>query len=116
MQLMGMKHYPIRMFSDGMDDFMMDEKTLKTTPGVASLQSVAVTTISRRFLCCLFQNHHLSLRMLAEEANIGKNTVRKTVVEDLRKRKICSCFVPHSLTPEQKDRRIAACRDLIATA
>jgi len=33
----------------------------------------------------------------------------------LRKRKICSRFVPHSLTPEQKDRRIAACRDLIAT-
>jgi len=54
--------------------------------------------------------------MLADEVNIGKDTVRKTVVEDLRKRKICSHFVPHTLTPEQKDRRIAACRDLIATA
>jgi len=48
--------------------------------------------------------------------NIGKDTVRKNVVEDLRKRKIWSRFVPHSLTPEQKDRRNAACRDLIATA
>jgi len=38
------------------------------------------------------------------------------VVEDLRKRKISSRFIPHSLTPEQKDRRIEACRDLIATA
>jgi len=54
--------------------------------------------------------------MLAEEVNIGKDTVRRIVVEDLRKRKFCSRFVPHSLTPEQKDRRIAACRDLIATA
>jgi len=63
----------------------------------------------------LLQNRHLSLRMLADEVNIGKDTVRKIVVEDLRKRKICSHFVPHSLTPEQKDRRIAACRDLIAT-
>jgi len=54
--------------------------------------------------------------MLADEANIGKDTVRKTVVEDLRKRKICSHFFPHSLTPEQKDQRIVACRDLIATA
>ena len=54
--------------------------------------------------------------MLADEVNIGKDTVRKTVVEDLRKRKIFSRFVPHCLTPEQKDRRIAACRDLIATA
>jgi len=64
----------------------------------------------------LLQNRHLSLRMLADEVNIGKDTVRNIVVEDLRKRKICSHFVPHSLTPEQKDRRIAACRDLIATA
>jgi len=54
--------------------------------------------------------------MLADEVNIGKDTVRKIVVEDLPKRKICSRFVPHSLTPEQTDRRIAACRDLIATA
>jgi len=64
----------------------------------------------------LLQTRHLSLRMLADEVNIGKDTVRKIVVEDLRKRKICSRFFPHSLTPEQKDRRIAACRDLIATA
>jgi len=54
--------------------------------------------------------------MLADEVNIGKDTVTKIVVEDLRKRKICSRFIPHSLTPEQKDRRIAAYRDLIATA
>jgi len=54
--------------------------------------------------------------MLGDEVNIGKDTVRKIVVEDLRKWKICSRFVPHSLTPEQKDQRIAACRDLIVTA
>ena len=54
--------------------------------------------------------------MRADEVNIGKDTVRKSVVEDFWKRKICSRFVPHSLTPEQKERRIAACRDLIATA
>ena len=64
----------------------------------------------------LLQNRHLSLRMLAEEVNTGKDTVRKNAVEYLRKRKICSHFVPHSLTQEQKDRRIAACRDFIATA
>ena len=51
----GDKHYPVRMFSDGMDDFVMYEKTLKTTPGVAGLQSVAVTTMSRRFLSCCYK-------------------------------------------------------------
>jgi len=43
---------PVRMFSDGMDDFVMDEKTLKTTPGVAGLQNVAITTMSRFLNCC----------------------------------------------------------------
>ena len=64
----------------------------------------------------LLQNRHLLLRMLADEVNIGKDTVKKIVVEDSRKRKICSRFDPHSLNPEQKDRRTAACRELIATA
>jgi hypothetical protein len=42
----------------------------------------------------------LSLRMLADEVNIGKDTVRKTVAEDLWKRKICLRFIPHPSTPE----------------
>ena len=47
MQLMGTKHYHVRVFADDMDDLVMDEKTMKTIPGVAGLQSVAVTTMSR---------------------------------------------------------------------
>jgi hypothetical protein len=85
MQLMGTKHYPVRMFSDGIDDFVMDEMTLKTTPGVDGLvcrNDNNVEKISQ----LLLQNRHLSLRMLADEVNIGKDTVRKIVVEDLRKR------------------------------
>jgi len=75
-----------------MDDFMMGENTLNMTPEVAGLQSVAMTTMSRKFLNCCFKNRHLSLRMLADEVNIGKDTVRKTVVGDLLKWKICSTF------------------------
>jgi hypothetical protein len=71
------------MFANGMDDFVMDEKTLKRTPGVAGLQSVTMTTMSRRFLNCCFKNSHLSLRMLADEVNIANDTVRRIVVEDL---------------------------------
>ena len=55
MQLMGTKHYPVRMFSTGMDDFVMDEKTLKMTPGEAGLQSVTTTTMLRKFLNCCFK-------------------------------------------------------------
>jgi hypothetical protein len=48
MQLMETKHYPVQKFSDDMDDFVMDEKTMKMTPGVVGLQSVAMTTMLRR--------------------------------------------------------------------
>jgi len=51
----GSKQYSVRLFSDGMDDFVMGEKALKMTPGVAGLQGVAVTTISKRFLSCCFR-------------------------------------------------------------
>jgi hypothetical protein len=55
MQLMGTKHYLVRMFSDDIDDSLMDEKTLKTTPEVAGLQIVAMTTMSRRIPSCCFK-------------------------------------------------------------
>ena len=93
----------------------MDEKKLKATPGVAGLQCRNDNKIER-ISQLLLQNRHLSLRMLADEVNIGKDTVREIAAEDLRKRKICLRIVPHPLTPGQNDRRIATCRDLFATA
>jgi hypothetical protein len=38
-----------------MDDFVMDEKTVKTTPALAGLQSVAMTTMSRIFANVCFK-------------------------------------------------------------
>ena len=79
---MGTKHYPVRMFSDGMDDFVIDKKTMKMAPGVASLQCCNYNNVEKIYQL-LLQNRHLSLTMLAEEVNTGKDTVRKIVVEDL---------------------------------
>ena len=101
MQLKGTKHYSVRMFSDGMDDFLMDKTTLKTTPGGGRPTECRNDNNVENISQLLLQNRHLSPKMLADEVNICKNTVGKIVVEDLRKRKICSRFVQHSLTPEQ---------------
>ena len=43
-----------------------------------------------------------TLQMIADRLNIGKETVRRIVTEDLGERKICARFVPHALTTEQK--------------
>jgi len=96
-------------FRDGREDTENDPRSGRSTECRNDNNAEKISQL-------LLQNRHLSLRMLADEANIGKDTVRRIVVEDLRKLKICSRFVPHSLIPEQKDRRTAACRYLIATA
>ena len=49
----------------------------------------------------LTEDRRTTLQMIADSLNIGKETVRRIVTEDLRKRKICARFVPHALTTEQ---------------
>ena len=116
MQLIGTNHYPFRMFSDVMDDFVMDEEDTEDDPRSGRPTECRNNNNVEKISQLLLQNRYLSLRMLAVEVNIGKDTVKMIVIEDLRKREICSCFVPRSLTSEQKVRRTASCRDLIATA
>jgi histone-lysine N-methyltransferase SETMAR len=55
-------------------------------------------------------------RMIAESLNIPKTVVLRILKEDLGKRKLCARFVPHSLTPEQREDRVTSCQDIIAMA
>jgi len=54
--------------------------------------------------------------MIAESLNIPKAVVLRILKEDLGKRRLCARFVPHSLTPEQKEDRVTSCQDIIAVA
>jgi hypothetical protein len=66
-------------FHDGREDIEDDPRSSRPTE---CRNDNNVEKISH----LLLQSRHLSLRMLADEVNIGKDTVRKIVVEDLRKR------------------------------
>jgi hypothetical protein len=55
----------------------------------------------------------VTLRMIEEELEIGREAIRKFLVEDLGKRKICARFVPHCWTDEQKALRLQACQECI---
>jgi len=46
----------------------------------------------------LTEDRRTTLQMIADRLDIGKETVRQIVTEDLGKRKICVRFVPHALT------------------
>jgi hypothetical protein len=45
-----------------------------------------------------------------------QTVVLRILKEDLGKRKLCVRFVPHSLTPEQRDDQVTSCQDIIAIA
>jgi len=54
--------------------------------------------------------------MIAETLNTPKAVVLRILKEDLGKRKLCARFVPHSLTPKQREDRVTSCQDINAMA
>ena len=61
----------------------------------------------------LIEDRRTTLQIIADRLNIGKETVRRIVTENLGKRKICARFVPHALTTEKKQERVVYCQDLL---
>ena len=61
-------------------------------------------------------NRRIASRMIAESLNIPKTVVIRILKEDFVKRKLCARFVPHFLTPEQRQDRVTSCQDIIAMA
>jgi predicted transcriptional regulator len=52
------------------------------------------------------ENRWLTVRRIAEQVNIDRETVRKILNEDLDMRKVCAKMAPKELTEEQKNRRV----------
>jgi hypothetical protein len=61
-------------------------------------------------------DRQITSRMIAEPLKISKTVVLRILKEDLGKRKLCAHFVPHSLTPVQREDRVTSCQDIIALA
>ena len=61
-------------------------------------------------------NRRIASTMIVESLNISKIVVFPILKEDLGKRKLCARFVPHCLTPEQREDRATFCQDIIAMA
>ena len=59
------------------------------------------------------ENRRLTVRSIAEQVNIDRETVRKILIEDPDMRKVCAKLVPKELTEEQNQRRVAICQDLL---
>ena len=44
----------------------------------------------------------VTVRMMADEFGVNRETIRQILVEDLGKRKVASRFVPHALSDDQR--------------
>jgi len=54
--------------------------------------------------------------MIVESLNTPESVIIRILKKDLGKIKLCARFVPHPLTPEQREDRATFCQDIIAMA
>jgi hypothetical protein len=60
----------------------------------------------------LVNDSRIASRMIAESSNIPKTVVLRILKVDLGKKKLCARFVPHPLTPEEREDRVTSCQDI----
>jgi hypothetical protein len=58
-------------------------------------------------------DRRMTLQVMENELKISRETIRKILVEDGGKRKICAGLVPHSLTDERKALMLQASQECI---
>lgn len=58
-------------------------------------------------------DRRLSTRLVADELGLSQSTVWRIVTDDLQMRKVCAKLVPKILSPEQKERRLTDCQDML---
>jgi len=70
------------------------------------LASSTTEEIIAKFRQIVRKNSRMTVRSIAEQVNIDKETVMKVLTEDLDMRKVCAKMVPKELTEEQKQMRV----------
>ena len=59
------------------------------------------------------RDRRFTIRIMADELGMDKESVRSILVDTLGMRKVCAKMVPRLLTQEQKDRRLNVCQDIL---
>ena len=88
----------VKRFSEGRESVTDEERsgraaTCRTEENIANVRQI------------VRENRRLTVRSIAEQVNIDRETVRK-ILTDLNMRKLCAKMVPKELTEEQKQRRV----------
>ena len=87
----------VKRFSEGRESVTDEERSGRPATSRTEGSIEKVRQILR-------ENRQLTVRKIAEQVNIERETVRKILTEDLGMRKVCAKMVPKELTEEQKQR------------
>ena len=93
-------------FVEGREDVEDDPKTGRpcTSTTYSNIEKVRQLVRSDR---------RLTIRVIASEVGMDKETVRTILADTLGMRKVCAKMVPRLLTKEQKVQRLNACRHIL---
>jgi len=89
----------VKRFSEGRESVTDDESSEQPATSRTEGNIAKVRQIVR-------ENRQLTVRSIAKQVNIDRETVRKILTEDLDMRKVCAKMIPKELTEEQKQRRV----------
>jgi len=89
----------VKRFSEGRESVTDEKKSGRPATNRTEENIVKVRPI-------VHENPLLTVRSIAEQVNIDRETVRKILTEDLDMRKVCAKMVPKELTEEEKQRRV----------
>ncbi|VVC30621.1 Transposase, type 1,Winged helix-turn-helix DNA-binding domain [Cinara cedri] len=68
---------------------------------------------TQRVCTLVHQDRRLTIRLLADELNLKRETVRKILTDDLSMKKLCAKMVPKNLSVEQKHERMSISQDCL---
>ena len=93
-------------FVEGREDVEDDPKSERPCTSTTDANNKKVRQLIR-------SDRHLTIRVIANEVGMDKETIRTILVDTLGTRKVCAKMVPRLLTEEQKVQRLNACRDIL---
>jgi len=89
----------VKRFSEGRENVTDEERSGRPATSRTEENNGKVCQIVR-------ENCWLTVRTIAEQVNMDRETVRKILTEDLDMRNVCAKLVPKELAKEQKQRRV----------
>ena len=106
-------HYLILLLDDGLSALGLVGTLSKMTPDLGHQLQLSTTDNQSAIKKLIDLDPHVTIKELANTLNIATGTVDGILKSQLNLSKVCTRWVPHSLTTAQKVQRVKCCQKLL---